>query len=251
MKLNFKQLGEGEPLIIVHGLFGSLDNWMTMARALANKFQVFLVDQRNHGKSPHHDQMTYSQMANDIKEFIQDQSLEKVNLIGHSMGGKAIIQFALNHSNLINKMVVIDIGIKKYPMHHQKILAGLHALNLDSLESRKQARERISEFIEIESVQMFLLKGLFRKPEGGYGLKFNFKVLEEQMPEILSEVRGASSDVNVLFVRGEHSGYILDEDFEEITEQFPLAKIETVNGAGHWIHAEKPSELQEILFHFF
>jgi len=251
MKLNYKKLGNGQPLIVVHGLFGSLDNWMTMARSLSDRFEIYLVDQRNHGKSPHSDQMSYDLMAADLVEFIEEHQLDNVNLIGHSMGGKAILKLALQNPELINKMAVVDIGIKSYPMHHQKILAGLHALDLPTLESRKQAELRISEFIGEKGVQYFLLKGLYRKQDGSYGLKFNLNSLEENMPLILSEITGKISQTECLFIRGGLSGYIVDEDYDSIKQQFVNAKIETIEDSGHWIHAEKPDELRELFFKFF
>lgn len=251
MKLNFKKIGEGAPLIIVHGLFGSLDNWMTMARQLSQKFTVYLIDQRNHGKSPHSEDMNYELMASDLFEFMKEHNIERSNFIGHSMGGKAIIQLALNHPECIRKMMVIDIGIKKYPMHHQKILAGLNGLDIKTLESRKQAEERIALYIEEKAVQFFLLKGLFRNKDGSYGLKFNLNSLESNMENILTSVTGEISETDSLFVRGELSGYILEEDYANINEQFPYSKIVTIEGAGHWIHAEKPNELKEIILNYF
>lgn len=251
MKLNYKKLGEGPPLIIIHGLFGSLDNWMTMARSLSEDFEVYLVDQRNHGKSPHSPEMNYELMASDLAAFIEEHELANVNLIGHSMGGKAILTLALQQPELIHKMVVVDIGIKSYPMHHQKIIAGLHALDIPTLKTRKDAEERISEFIEDKGVQYFLLKGLYRNKTGGYGLKFNLESLEENMPHILAEVSGEVSETETLFVRGELSGYILEEDYESIQEQFTNAKIVTIEECGHWIHAEKPNELREHFIDFF
>ena len=251
MKLNFKNIGEGDPVIILHGLFGSLDNWMTMARKLGDSYNVFLVDQRNHGKSPHSDEMDYTAMAQDLAEFIDDHNIKNPKLIGHSMGGKTIIQYAMMQPEIIDRMIVIDIGFKSYPMHHQKILAGLNNLDLPTLESRSQAEERIAEFIDEKAVQFFLLKGLYRKPEGGYGLKFNLPSLEENMNNILAEINGEPSHVDTLFVRGALSGYIVEDDYEQIALRFLNSKIETVENSGHWIHAEQPEQLKSLILDYF
>ncbi|NND77238.1 MAG: alpha/beta fold hydrolase [Flavobacteriales bacterium] len=250
MKLNYKLLGEGEPLIIAHGLFGSLDNWMSMAKRLAENFQVYLIDHRNHGKSPHSDEMSYDLMAEDLHEFIEEHELISPSIIGHSMGGKAAMALDNKYPGSLNKLVVIDIGIKEYPPHHQKILAGLNNLDLPSLRSRSQADGRLEEFVEESGVRQFLLKGLYRNKEGTYSLRYNLGTIQERMDNILSELNIEGSETKTLFIRGELSGYLLDEDILGLQKVFKNSDVATIPESGHWVHAEKPNELFDTLSDF-
>jgi pimeloyl-ACP methyl ester carboxylesterase len=161
MKLHYRELGEGQPMVILHGLFGSSDNWQTHAKKLAEYYRVILVDQRNHGHSDWSDDFSYEIMSADLFELFQDLNLKKAILIGHSMGGKTAIRFAQIHENLIEKLIVVDIGVKQYPMHHQEILKGLHSINLDIVTTRSEAETILSRTIESLGVRQFLLKNLY------------------------------------------------------------------------------------------
>lgn len=249
MQLNFKSFGSGPALIILHGLFGSLDNWQTLARQFGEHFSVFIVDQRNHGKSPQSDDpFTYAQLAEDLHEFMEQQGIFQAHLIGHSMGGKTVMQFAAEYEHMIDKLVVADMGVKQNERHHDVILDTLGSFPFDAIETRKEAdawmEERISDF----GVRMFLLKNLVRNPKGKteFQWKFNFEVLERDYENILAGVETyAPITLDTLFIRGGASGYILDEDLDEIRTFFPNMILDTIDGAGHWLHAEAPEAFFE------
>jgi esterase len=247
--LNHKVFGEGKPLVIVHGLFGSLDNWQTHAKTLSEYFQVILVDARNHGHSPHVDEHTYDLMAADLLLLLHKLNLEKAHFIGHSMGGKAVIRFAQLHPEKVDKLIVADMGLKAYPPHHELILKGLNSIDFNTTTSRSEAEKSMSEFIQDNSVRQFLLKNLYWiEPGKRMAWRMNIAVLEREMPQILMALPQDICSMPTLFLRGALSNYVLDEDLEEIEAQFPNFTLETIDGAGHWVHAERPKEfLDEVL----
>jgi len=244
MKLAFKQMGAGEPLIILHGLFGSSDNWQTLGKRFAEDFRVYLVDQRNHGRSPHSEVFSYDVMARDLKDFMTDQNLKKAHLLGHSMGGKTVMRFAQLFPEKVNKLVVADMGVKEYPAHHQKILEAFHSLDLPSLESRRDADKAISHLIPEFGVRQFILKNLYRKNKDEFGWRVNFQAMEQEMDNILAPLPKTSADVNALFIYGMKSDYVKEEDRGEILNIFPGAEFAGLS-AGHWIHAEVPDEFYD------
>lgn len=250
MKLNKRILGEGKPLIVLHGLFGSSDNWQTLGRKFSEDFKVVLVDQRNHGKSGWSDEFNYDLLADDLLELIEDEGLESPNILGHSMGGKTAMMTAIKYPGKINKLIVGDIGPKAYPMHHDLILRGLHAIDLDEVSSRREAEEQMKPHIKEFGVRQFLLKNLYWKEKGQLGWRINIPVLEEKMPEILKAMPEKSTDIPTLFIRGDQSNYILERDFEQIQSQFNNAQIETLEDTGHWIHAESPKEFYRLVMNF-
>jgi|SRR5690554_589217 len=238
MKLAFKKLGEGdETLVILHGLFGSGDNWQTLGRQFAEDFTVFLVDQRNHGHSPHSDAFSYELMAKDLNRFFTDQNIDSATLIGHSMGGKTAMRFAQLYPENVNKIVVADMGVKAYPSHHHEILDAFSALDLESLESRKDADTFMKPLFPNFSVRQFLLKNLYRKSKTEFAWRVNFHAIEENMDDILAALPGNVVDKPILFLYGEKSQYVEKSDFEDIRKIFPLAKFASLP-TGHWIHAE-------------
>ncbi|MGK7391775.1 MAG: alpha/beta fold hydrolase [Candidatus Cyclobacteriaceae bacterium M2_1C_046] len=250
VELSYKVIGEGKPLIILHGLFGSLDNWMTFARNLAEHRKVYLVDQRNHGRSPHTDEFNYDVMAEDLRHFIEEHKLDRPDLIGHSMGGKTAMYLAVKYPEHFDRLIVIDIAPKAYPIHHDKIIEGLKALDLSKISSREEADAELEEYIPEPDVRMFLLKNLKRTGEG-FEWKLNLKAIEENLDRIgegLQEKR--YTDKPVLFIRGSTSNYIKDKDIITTVSLFPNAEIKTIEGAGHWIHAEKPDELLKMVAKF-
>jgi pimeloyl-ACP methyl ester carboxylesterase len=250
MKLNYREQGEGQPMVILHGLFGSSDNWQTHAKKLAEYYRVILVDQRNHGHSDWSDDFSYELMSEDLLELFQDLDLKKAILIGHSMGGKTAIRFAQTHENLLEKLIVVDIGVKQYPMHHQEILKGLHAINLDIVNTRSEAETILSKTIESVGVRQFLLKNLYWKDKNVLAWRMNIPVLEKEMAAILSELSKKEVYLPTLFIRGALSNYILDEDIEDLENQFPDLIVKTINNAGHWVHAEAPQEFIETILEF-
>lgn len=250
MKLHYRELGEGKPMMILHGLFGFSDNWQTHAKKLAEYYRVILVDLRNHGHSDWSDDFSYDLMAQDVYELSQELELEDLILIGHSMGGKVAMRVAQQYEDLLEKLIVVDMGIKSYPMHHQHILAGIHSVKVDTIKARREAEAQMREHIDSEGVLQFLLKNLHWKEKGKLAWRMNTAVLEREMPEILSAMPEGEVFTPTLFIRGELSNYILDEDIESIENQFLDSEIVTIDGAGHWVHAESPGEFLEAVLSF-
>ncbi len=240
MKLYHRIIGEGKPLVILHGLFGFSDNWQTHAKKFAEYYQVILIDLRNHGHSPWSDEFSYQLMADDLKELFEDLQLQKAILLGHSMGGKVAMHFAQHYSNLLEKLIVVDIGIKAYPLHHQHILEGMHAIDLETINVRSEAEAILVQHIDSDGVRQFLLKNLFWKEKGKLAWRMNLPVLEREMNEILSAVPNKVVMTPTLFIRGELSNYILDEDVSAIEDLFPDSHVVSIPDAGHWVHAEAP-----------
>jgi pimeloyl-ACP methyl ester carboxylesterase len=250
MKLHYREMGEGQPMVILHGLFGFSDNWQTHAKKLAEYYRVILVDLRNHGHTEWSDAFSYELMAEDIKELFDDLGLRKVILIGHSMGGKVAMLFAQKYDEYLEKLIVVDIGVKAYPMHHQHILAGMHAIDLEKIKVRSEAEAILKEHIDSDGVRQFLLKNLYWKEKGQLAWRMNLNVLEREMENILSALPEKEVMLPTLFIRGELSNYILDEDFDHIEEMFPDSDLITINGAGHWVHAEAPDEFMDAVLGF-
>jgi len=252
MDLNYKEFGQGDPVVILHGLFGTLDNWQTMAKQLAKDYTVIIVDQRNHGRSPHADNMNYSLMAEDLKELLENNWIYKARIIGHSMGGKTAMQFALDYPDMVEQLAVIDIGPKVYKGNHEGIFEALNRVNLAAIEGRKEADAVLAETIEDYGVRQFLLKNLSRNKEGGYRWKMNLPVIQKHYEDILANIEANEVyEGPALFVGGGKSDYISQEDLEEIKALFPDANMEIVEKSGHWIHAEAPKELYSLLTDFF
>lgn len=248
--LNFKVFGSGEEtLIILHGLFGSLDNWQSIAQIFATDFTVYIVDQRNHGKSPHYNEHNYSLMAADLDEFMQSQNIEKSHILGHSMGGKTAMQFAVDFPYKIDKLVVADIAPKYYAPHHQLIIEALTAVDFAKQKNRKEVGTELSKYIKDPGVLQFLLKNLTWKTREEMGWKFNLRILKSQINNIGEALNGHVYFTNpVLFLKGEKSNYILDDDMDLIEECFPMSNLVQISNAGHWLHAENQKDFSfEVL----
>ena len=247
MKLFFRELGQGKPIIILHGLFGSSDNWLTQAKLFAPNYKVFSVDQRNHGQSPHSDDFDYSSMVADLNEFIQDQRISDPVIIGHSMGGKTAMNFALAHPDTISKLVVVDISPKSYNLEHYTIVEGLKAIPIDKLSSRNEADDVLSQHVPEPDVRQFLLKNLQRKSTGGFSWKINLPVIANKLSNVGVDLQFPGQfGKPTLFIRGAKSKYVRDEDWKRITEIFPAAELQTMD-TGHWVQAEKPQEFAEVV----
>lgn len=250
MKLFFRELGNGQPFIILHGLMGSADNWLTQAKMLANDYKVYTVDQRNHGLSPHSEAFDYKIMANDIKDFINEHQLKKPIVLGHSMGGKAAMNFAIANPSMLDRLIVVDIAPKAYPIHHDSIVEGLKAIPIDTLQTRNEADEILSKYVPEADVRQFLLKNLSRKPSGGFSWKINLPVIDKNLELISADIQFPGSyDGPSLFVRGSKSRYVKDEDRAHIKELFPNSSLVTMD-TGHWVQAEKPQEFVEVVKNF-
>lgn len=248
MELNYKSFGEGFPIIILHGLFGTLDNWQTIAKKLAETNLVYIIDQRNHGRSPHKAEFNYSVMAEDLKDFMESQWIYEAHIIGHSMGGKTAMQFALNYPDMVNKLIVVDIAPKNYQGGHQAIFDALFDLDLTKIPNRKEADEQLKEKIGDFGVRQFLLKNLTRSKLGGYEWKMNLPAIYQNYAAILSTIESEDTFTNpTLFIRGEQSDYVLDKDLKPIHNLFPIAQLETIAEAGHWVHAAQPAILLDLV----
>ena len=249
--LNYKTVGEGESIVILHGLFGSLDNWQTMARSISEEgYQVVTIDLRNHGKSPHTDEMSHQLMAEDVKAFLKKQQIENCTLVGHSMGGKTAMQLALTSPELISGLVVVDIAPKPYTARHNVYFKAMMELNVQELESRKEARQQLGKSIKNDAIKQFLLKNLDRTDDG-YQWKFNLNALYEHYEELISGLESSSSFAKPsLFISGQLSDYISAADMADIQRLFPNSRVEVVENSGHWVHAEQPESFQKLLLEF-
>lgn len=250
MKLNHRILGEGKPLIILHGLFGSLDNWQSHAKRFAEYYQVILVDERNHGHSPWSDEISYPLMAEDLLELIDDLGFDKVNLLGHSMGGKTVMEFSEKHRDRVEKLIVADIGFKQYPLHHQQIIAGMDAVSASERNSRSAAEAILAQFVPDNSNRQFIMKNLYWVDKTQLGWRFNLEALKANMNNILAEIQLEENWIPTLFIRGEKSNYILDDDLPLMEEKYPDMQLFTIPNAGHWVHAEAPELFMNTVLEF-
>lgn len=245
MQLNYKSFGTGPALIILHGLFGSLDNWQTLAKQFAEEYSVFIVDQRNHGKSPHTEEHTYALMADDLNAFMDQQGMYTASVIGHSMGGKTAMQFAVEHEDRLEKLVIVDMSPRKNEAGHEVILDAMNHFPMDQITDRKEADAILKKDIPDFGVRAFLLKNIDRTREG-FEWKFNLETLTRDYYRILDPVESPFElDVPTLFLNGGKSDYVVESDREAILEMFPNAEFQTIEEAGHWVHAEAPEEFFE------
>jgi esterase len=249
--LNYKQQGQGPHVILIHGLFGSLENLNVIAKPLSEYFNVINVDLRNHGLSPHYDEMNYPAMAQDIIDLMLHLNIENAHMIGHSMGGKVAMELALTHPGRVNKLVVLDIAPVAYTARHTKILQALRAVDNESIEDRKQADSIMSPYIEELGVRQFLLKSLSKDNNGQYAWRFNLKIIDEKYSTITANINENNSCLcDTLFIKGNDSDYILPEHRNTITARFKNTKAKVIHGAGHWLHAQKPLAVNKAINEF-
>lgn len=245
--LNHKIFGQGDPIIILHGLFGMLDNWQTIAKKLAEEYMVILVDQRDHGKSKHTEEFNYQVLAEDLRLFMEENWMHEAHIIGHSMGGKTAMQFSVQNPDMIDKMIIVDIGPKAYKAGHDIIFKALREVEIDKVKSRSEVEESIAKYIDDAGVRLFLMKNLQRKKEGGFRWKMNLELLYNEYPNIIDAIQhDGQVDVESLFIYGSKSKYIVPAEIDSIKAIFPNSSFKEVD-AGHWIHAEKPEELLRLV----
>lgn len=243
--------GSGQPLLILHGFLGMSDNWKTLGIQFAADFQVHILDLRNHGRSLHSEGFSYELMVQDVFEYCQTHNLENINIIGHSMGGKVAMLLATKHPELVDKLIVADIGPKFYPQHHQDILAGLNAVDFSKKPSRNEVEEIMSKYIPDFGTRQFLMKNLYWQEPGQLAFRFNLEVFNTKMDEIgVPLPENLIFEKPTLFIRGGNSNYILDSDFENIKHHFPNSTIETIPNVGHWLHAENPTAFYQKVSSF-
>ena len=250
MELFYREMGEGQPLVILHGLFGFSDNWQTQAKKFSDYYRVILVDLRNHGHSPWSDAFSYALMVEDLKSLFDALNLTDVILLGHSMGGKVAMHFAQKYEDRLNKLIVVDMGVKSYPLHHEHILKAFHEIDLSKLAARSEAEAILKQFIDSDGVRQFLLKNLYWMEKGKLSWRVNFPVLEREMSEILSSLPEKEVLTSTLFIRGELSNYILDSDIPILESYFPDSQLVSVENAGHWVHAEAPEAFVDAVLGF-
>lgn len=266
MKLNYRKFGEGHPIIIAHGLYGSSDNWVSIAKDLAKNFEVFLIDQRNHGASPHTNSHTYQDLKEDLLEFMNDHRIKKATLLGHSMGGKTVMFFAAEYPERISNLLIADIAPKNYSkisnasiqsIDHKNIVSAMLNFKFDNFKSRSEIDQKLSENIQSERVRQFLLKNLKRDAEKNFSWKLNIKTISKFLPQIMDGMNKSDfthgkgiTGFPVLFMRGANSNYITDDDHNLIRTIFPYAEITTIPNAGHWLHAEQAKLLVKTIEYF-
>lgn len=249
MELNFKMFGEGKPVIILHGVFGMLDNWQHFAKVLSKDYWVITVDIRNHGRSPHSDIFNYDVMVSDLMQLLDKNHIKKPHIIGHSMGGKLGMHFALEHFENLQKLIVIDIGIKKTLSRHNSIFNALCSLDLSTFKNRNEIDFELEKTISIWKIRQFLLKNIIRdKENGGYKWKMNLKIIRKNYETISEAVsHDYPYEGEALFIKGEISDFILEKDKIDILELFPNAQFKTIPNSGHWVHAEETEKLIEVV----
>lgn len=264
MNLFYRESGKGDPLIILHGLYGSSDNWVSIAKALESHFRILNVDQRNHGQSPQSQELNYSVLANDLLELLDNLKLEKIILLGHSMGGKTAMQFTIDHPERVSSLIVVDIApwshlgnnalSAQIVSEHQHIIEGLMSIQTNSLTSRNQADTILSEWVKTEHIRQFLLKNLKRELNGSFTWKLNLSAISNNIENLMNGIKTKSQDyscdIKTLFIKGEFSNYIPKTREEDLKRIFTNAEISTIKDSGHWVHAEKPKEFLNAVLAF-
>lgn len=264
MELFYRRLGKGKPLVILHGLYGSSDNWYSIGKHLSAGREVYLVDIRNHGKSPHHPVHDYAALRDDLHEFLVEHSLFKPVIMGHSMGGRAAMYFAARHPRLIEKLIVVDISPCSYKagnhrsetLQHKRIVQALQSIDLAMITSRAEADRLLAEKIQSSAIRQFLLKNLKTGGHKKFHWCLNLPVIEKNLPEILLGIDilpmapEFKMDFPALFIRGQLSGYIGDNDLKCIERYFMNHRVVTIPGASHWVHAEQPALFLEAVMDF-
>ena len=249
MLLNYKKLGEsGSTVIILHGLLGSLDNWQSIAKQLSEKQEVFIIDQRNHGRSPHTDEMNYQVLSEDLKAFCVQQQIHKTTIIGHSMGGKAAMFFALQYPEMLDKLIIVDIAPSFYDGNHESILFAMAEAPLKSTQSREDIDKFLSARIYDFGVRQFILKNLSRNKEGHFEWKCNLEALILNYRLLMDFPKSEKQfSGNTYFIKGENSNYINQDNFDACDHYFPNNKMLEIKNAGHWVHADQPALFLEKL----
>lgn len=267
MELFFRKYGEANPpLIIVHGLYGASDNWISIARDLADRFEVYVVDQRNHGQSPHSPVHDYPAMREDLREFMESQGIKRAVLIGHSMGGKTVMSFAEAWPEMVQALISVDIAPKSYhnlalasrtAPNHTNMIDAMMKLDLSNIGSREEADRALAASIGSERVRGFLLKSLRRRSDGSFEWRINLEAISDNLEAIFAGMdreaiaaRGGITGFPALFISGGDSEYIRVTDHQAIREIFPTAEFVTIPGAGHWVHVEQPELLVKTIRYF-
>ncbi|MBT3174962.1 MAG: alpha/beta fold hydrolase [Lentimicrobiaceae bacterium] len=256
MKLFYRKYGNSgkQPMIILHGLFGISDNWATYARRIALEgFEVFVVDQRNHGQSPQSDKFNYLALTDDISDFIDEHELDNIILLGHSLGGKVAMRFALENPHIIRKLIVVDISLKAYGPrdNHRQIIEAMKSVDLTSKSNRREVDDEMAPLIPDIRIRQFIMKNLHRKKNNEFEWRIYLKGLENSIGQMFDAIEtNEKYEKPTLFIRGGTSDYILLEDFPQIRFNFPNADIITIEGASHWVHVEAMEKFYQLTMGF-
>ncbi len=251
MILHSKIVGQGQAFLILHGYFGMGDNWKSLANQFGEDFEVHMIDQRNHGRSFHDDDFDYEIMAEDVYHYIQHHNLEKVILLGHSMGGKTAMLFAVEYPELVDKLIIADISPRYYQPHHNEILKALNSIDFSIQNSRKLVDAKLAELIPEIGVRSFLLRNVYWKEKSVLDFRFNLESLTENNSEVGNALPSFTNfEGKTLFLAGGNSGYITENEIPIIKAHFPNAQIETIADAGHWLHADNPKRFYELVMEF-
>lgn len=249
--LNYKCFGEGTPLIILHGLFGSLDNWQSIAKKIAEEsFQVYIIDQRNHGKSFHSEDFNYQLLSDDLYSFLVENSIDKAIICGHSMGGKTAMKFTLDYPEKVIALIVSDITPAAFEDRHNDVFDALFSVPLPELNNRENAEQILKKSIEHPGTFLFLLKNLYRDDNGGFQWKFNLNSLFKNYHNIAAEITGKPSQIHALFIKGQNSAYINASNYPEVERLFPKNELHVIENSGHWVHADQPIEFIKVMLDF-
>jgi len=252
-QLNYRQLGEGKHIVLIHGLFGNLENLNMVAKYLSQHYCVTSIDVRNHGNSFHQKDMDYQVLAQDVINLLDELAIAHCDVLGHSMGGKIAMKIALSFPERVNKLIVADIAPVKYPAHHLTIIEGLQAIDLTQVHKRKDADIQLAKYVTETGIRQFLLRNLALNEQGEFQFKCNLHYIEQGYQQIMQSITGQTEQQftgETLFIKGANSDYILPEHQSAISLLFPKAKAKVIQGAGHWLHAEKPVAFNKIVDNF-
>jgi esterase len=247
--LHYSAIGQGEALILLHGLFGMSDNLSLIAKPMAENFTVYSIDLRNHGRSPWAPTMTLPEMAEDIRVFMDRHNITSASIVGHSLGGKVAMQLALSHPERVNQLIVADIAPVEYPPHHNDVLEGLRQVDLSGIKTRRDADKQLSQHVHEVGIRQFLLKSLFHE-NGVHRWRFNAEVISSRYDDLRRGVNGQAFSKPTLFIKGEHSNYIRADNQSVMKTLFPNFKFKMIQNTGHWLHAEKPAAFNGIVERF-
>jgi esterase len=250
LELYFREFGEGRPLVILHGLFGFSDNWQTVAKALSDQYLVITPDLRNHGRSPHTTTHSYPEMAEDLFGFLEDRWVFSSVVMGHSMGGKVAMQFALTHPDMVERLIVVDMDPVQVADHQQTVFKALLSVDFEVLNTRQLVEAHLTQWIDDVGTRQFLLKNVTRDEDNRLSWKMNLDTIWRDYANVLAPLESGVFDKPALFIRGANSNYIADADWPVVLQYFPQATLVTIEGAGHWVHADQPQALIEAVRQF-
>ena len=254
MNLHFKKYGSGKPLIILHGIFGISDNWVTFGKRIAELgFEVYILDQRNHGRSPHHYAFTYYALVDDLVEFIEQQGIEDPVILGHSMGGKVAMRYTLENPDDVSALIVVDTSMRTYVSHthHRGLIDAMKSVDFSKISSRQEVAEIMSKQIDSKRIVQFLMKNLFWKEKHLLGWRINLEAIDLNMDAMYDGVFYSTIFIRpALFVRGGKSNYIIEEDIPAIKKNFNNMDLVSIPEGTHWVHADAPEEFYNYVSAF-